>query len=82
VKPLKQHIINIQIKTNHTHTHTHTHTHIYIYIYRTRYIHDACVESNNMVIVDDLGGGVIYFVPKTCRLAIEPVGSFSYFPVH
>jgi hypothetical protein len=72
VKPLKQHIINIQIKTNH----------IYIYIYRTRYIHDACVESNNMVIVDDLGGGVIYFVPKTCRLAIEPVGSFSYFPVH
>jgi hypothetical protein len=45
VKPLKQHIINIQIKTNH------------IYIYRTRYIHDACVESNNMVIVDDLGGG-------------------------
>jgi hypothetical protein len=70
VKPLKQHIINIQIKTNH------------IYIYRTRYIHDACVESNNMVIVDDLGGGVIYFVPKTCRLAIEPVGSFSYFPVH
>jgi hypothetical protein len=72
VKLLKQHIINIQIKTNH----------IYIYIYRTRYIHDACVESNNMVIVDDLGGGVIYFVPKTCRLAIEPVGSFSYFPVH
>jgi len=29
-----------------------------------------------------LGGGVIYFVPKTCRLAIEPVGSSSYFPVH
>lgn len=70
MKLLKQHIINIQIKTNH------------IYIYRTRYIHDACVESNNMVIVDDLGGGVIYFVPKTCRLAIEPVGSSSYFPVH